>query len=63
MRLKQKKLVLGIRNITLKLADNDRMEFNLVKVMEMGTWYEVKFGIFFSSTHNGFVKVWINQEK
>ena len=46
MRLKKKQLVLGIRNITLELADDDRMEFNLVKVMEMGKWY-VKFGIFF----------------
>ena len=36
MRLKQRKLVLGIRNITLKLADNDRMEFNLVKVIVEG---------------------------
>jgi hypothetical protein len=60
LRLKEKRLVLGVRNLTLGLSDNDRMEYNLEDVITLGKWYDVKFGIMFSHGMDGFVKVWIN---
>ena len=63
LRLKRKKLVLGVRNLTMELADDDRMEFVLEEEMEVGKWYNVKFGLFFSHEMDGFVKVWIDGRK
>jgi hypothetical protein len=60
LRLKNKKLVFSIRNVTLELSDDDEIMFDLVETMQLGKWYDVKFGILFSHGNDGFVRVWIN---
>ena len=60
LRVKEQRLVLGVRNLTLGLSDNDRLEFTLEEVLDVGEWYDVKFGIMFSHGRDGFVKVWVN---
>jgi hypothetical protein len=63
LRVKEQRLVLGVRNLTLGLSDNDRMEFTLEEVMEVGKWYDVTFGLLFSHGMDGFVKVWVKGRK
>ena len=60
LRLKNKKLVFSIRNVTLELSDDDELMFDLVETMQLGKWYDVQFGILFSHGDDGFVRVWIN---
>lgn len=60
LRLRDRRLVLSVRNVTLELPDDDEVEFTMVEDTRLGQWYDVTFGFNFSHGPEGFVKAWVN---